>query len=115
LLYTTAEGVMTAPVGQTLAYTSPTVSSDGIIDTATCWLPDTTYIIKGGIHGKFEKDTYCMGLINDIYFGEESVADTYEQYGTLQEEKSPTIPEKLVASMQESVNKLLGFFKIGSR
>ncbi len=110
-----ATGATAAPVGQTLGYDGPTVSSDGIVDTATCWLPDTTYIIKGGIHGKFEQDTYCMGLINDIYFGDEPVADSYEQYGTLKEEKKPTIAEKAIASMQESVNRLLSFFKIGSR
>ena len=56
-----------------------------------------------------------MKKILALFFSETSVADSYEQYGTLKEEKKPTITEKAVASMQESVNRLLGFFKIGSR
>ncbi|MCQ2489411.1 MAG: hypothetical protein MJ111_02510 [Clostridia bacterium] len=110
-----ATGATAAPIGQKLGYDGPTVSSDGIVDTATCWLPDTTYIIKGGIHGKFEKDTYCMGLINDIFFSEEPVANSYEQYGTLNEEKQPSIIEKAFASIGDSLNRIMGVFKIGSR
>jgi len=105
--------------GATVADYGTTLANGQIYDASTGFLPETTFYINGGIHGKFENDTYCMGLIKAIYNGEvESVNGSYAQDGTLNEVKKSTadtikettqkISKKLDKAIKNS--KLFGIF-----
>lgn len=99
--------------GAEVADYGKTFEDGRIFKAETGFLPETTYYINGGLHGKFEEDKYCMSLLREIYNGNLDtpsaaypISEDRQAVEKTTAEKLSDAAKKLTTSLSKSLSKI---------